>query len=185
MKNTRSHAPIAEVLAAAGVANHHSRTVTPHDEEDRWMRRRQMSVARMDDKRDRRRDCAEPGWCGIDGSFEDDGQDSTSAGHSWETRGRSRDADEEADTEEETRVTLRRREAKIRARARELRKGPRSYRVANPDRTNTAPQNFSEKYEMWQPGGRQTKSASRNSLEHDEAYMLTQEVLAYSFGGNT
>ena len=182
MKNTRSHAPIAEVLAAADVPSHHSRVQASHDDEDHWMRRRQRSLERMQDRRDKRRECPEPGWCGIDGSFEEDVQDTTSAGHSWETRGRSRDADEEADTEEDTRVVLRRREAKIRARARDLKRGPRSYRVANPDRNHAPDENFSKKFELWQPDRRQTKTHAHK--EHDEAYMLTQEVLAYSFNGN-
>lgn len=98
MKNTRSHAPIAEVLAAADVPAYAPRAVRSHDDEDHWMRRRQRSLERMQAKRDKRRTCPEPGWCGVD---DEGSQETASAGHSWESRGRSRDADEEADTEED------------------------------------------------------------------------------------
>ena len=181
MKNARGHAPIAEVLDAAGVPTYIPRGTHSHDDEERWMTRRQRSLERMQARRDKRR-CTEPGWCDVESPSEERSQE-TAGGTSWESRGRKgHEADEEADSEEEERITRRIREAKIRARANNLKKMPRSYRVVNPDRGHP-PDDFREKYAIWHPNSQPTMSSSK-SIDHDEAYMLTQEVLEYTFGKN-
>lgn len=180
MKNTRGHAPIAEVLGAAGVPTFIPREARSHDDEERWMTRRDKSLERMQTKREKRR-CTESEWCDVEVPYDERSQE-THGGTSWESRGRrSHDADAE-DTEEEERITRRIREAKIRARANNQRKAPRSYRVVNPDKSHP-PDEFRDKYEVWHPGRRPTISSNK-SVEHDEAYMLTQEVLAYTFGND-
>lgn len=180
MKNTRAHAPIEEVLDAAGVPSYIPRGIQSHDDEDRWMMRRDRSLERMQAKRDKRR-CDEPDWCGDDTTVEERSQETGGGTTSWESRGRGRSPYADADDEDaEVEARRRVREARIRAKANNLKKAPRSYHVANPDRNHTP---SSEKYAVWHPDRRPTVS-SRKSAEHDEAYMLTQEVLSYSFGGN-
>ena len=63
-----------------------------------------------------------------------------------------------------------------------MKRRPRSYRVANPDRHHTPPKSFSEKYDQWQPERQPTMK--RDSDDQDEAYMLTHELVAHSFGGS-
>ncbi|KAI0091040.1 AhpC/TSA antioxidant enzyme-domain-containing protein, partial [Irpex rosettiformis] len=55
MRHTRSHAPIVEVLDAAGVPTYTLRSVQSHDDEERWMTRRRRSLDRMQAKREKRR----------------------------------------------------------------------------------------------------------------------------------
>ena len=62
MKNTRSHAPILEVLAAAEVPPYYShasagtsRSMLPIQDEEAWMRDRQRSLDRMRQKKEMRR----------------------------------------------------------------------------------------------------------------------------------
>ena len=192
MRNTRAHAPITEVLDAAGVPTYTPRALSNNDE-DLWTRHPPRSLERTQTRRERRRQCKEPGWCDVETPYDA----GSSEGGSWESRerereqqrdnrGRStvRDAAEDADTEEDRRVTLRRvNQAKLRANGNNAKMGPRSYRIANPDSDRTRPHrsNSDNKYDLWQPQAQ--RASTDRSTEQDDAYMLTQEVLAYSFGG--
>lgn len=175
MKNTRAHAPILDVVAAAGVQPYAS--AYRDDASSTWIQRR---------KSDRTaRDCATPEWCGAD---DDASAQRSATSTSWESdarRRRAREAAEDADTEEE-RARVRRQRVH-RARAQNLKKAPRSYRVANPDRVRppAGRTGSTDKYEMWRPAGAPQLTEPAYGRDHEEAYMLTQEVLAYSFGGHT
>ncbi|KAI0072759.1 hypothetical protein K474DRAFT_1604503 [Panus rudis PR-1116 ss-1] len=76
MKNTRSHAPITDVLHAAGVRSSHyytrrgintARSMHHIEDEDQWMRERDRDLARMRNKKEMRRaGSRNANYCGPD-----------------------------------------------------------------------------------------------------------------------
>lgn len=208
MRTTRGHAPIQDVLDAAGVRQHapqaHSHYI---HEEDYWPARSYNDMGtvgssrrdagstrdkRMD--RDRERVCMECGPGASEPTYEyattsqrfvdlNPKQDARVGvvGH----RDEGEDADNETE-EDRTRMTVRT-QPRARTRSNNLKKGIRSYHVANPDRDRDRrrppPQRAEsyEKHDLWSPPAAALDEYGRKH-EHDPAYMLTHEVLSYSFG---
>ena len=193
MKNTRAHAPILDVLAAAGV---HGLTPPPtvHRREDSETWRGRRSEERAGSKREKR-SCDLPEFCNIENPYDRPSRRSTSTRRSASTTRRSgeerrrhvRDVvTTDGETEEERereRASARRRtsDTTTRSRPSNVKKAPRSYRVANPDRVRPPRSESTEKYEVWRP---KNAPKTMSDYEADEAYMLTHEVLAYSFSNN-
>lgn len=188
MKNTRSHAPILDVLAAAGVRIYVPPRPTHRNssEDDSWPRGRAAETR----EKGRDRDCDDPEYCGEDEMGYDSGRKQRVVAKTTSTSRRHvRDVASELDTDSERereQLEARRRVALARARAQQqhLKKAPRSYRVANPDRERPHPgrAQSAEKHDAWRPSAKAPQL--RDFERDDEAYMLTHEVLAYSFGGN-
>lgn len=134
MTTTRSHAPIREVLRAAGYhralsavgTKPEGHSLSP-DEEDLWMEERRRSLARMQVKREKRRgfetqatslpELYEPEL----GYGSDTGSGSVSANGSWTSN-----VDKEVQT-------VQRRERPSRERSGPQRRGTKRLQVANPD----------------------------------------------------
>jgi hypothetical protein len=182
MKTTRGHAPILEVVAAAGVQVYAPRSMH-HDsvEADAW----RQHVYSSDSKREKRRDCDNPEWCNADMPYEGGTKrsGSTTAGRAASRR-QIREVTEDTDSEGGRERPRQQQQAALgRSPAQHVKKSPRTYRVANPDRVHPARTKSTEKYEMWRPSKTITDQTQDGfNREEDEAYMLTHEVLSYAFG---
>ena len=142
MTTTRSHAPIREVLRAAG----YRRVVSPgatgygglaltHEEEEVWMQDRRRSLARMRAKREKRREvgtAGEPDVYGPElGYGSDAGSGSVSANGSWSSGAEKRELQERvAKKQEREREREREHDRSVRSKQKRQR---RSLQVANPD----------------------------------------------------
>lgn len=142
MTTTRSHAPIREVLRAAG----YHRVVSPgppgygglnypHDEEEVWMQDRRRSLARLRAKREKRRlvgTAPEPEVYGPElGYGSDAGSGSVSVNGSWASSTEKRELQEQlAKKQERERERGREQERSVRSKQKRQR---RSLQVANPD----------------------------------------------------
>ena len=185
MRNTRTHAPILEVVAAAGVQVYASRGVQRDSADSSpW---RQHVYATTTSRRQKRRECESTEYCDSDACCSSSRKRS---GSSAACRGASRrhlgDAAEEADSEGERDRQQQQQQRKAvlaRNRANGHRKSPR-IRVANPDRVHPPRSQSTEKYEMWRPSKAAVAKQAQDEYdrEDDDAYMLTHEVLSYSFG---
>ncbi|GJE96261.1 AhpC/TSA antioxidant enzyme-domain-containing protein [Phanerochaete sordida] len=185
MKNTRSHAPILDVIAAAGVQMYAPRPPRASEDDDNWRGRREPE---RKSSRKPTRDCDDPEYCGTDeGGYEAKRVDDRRKRSTANSRRHVREVVEELDSTEDERerehLEARRKAVIARARAKELKKGPRSYRVANPDRPHGAPRgNSTDKYSdaPWRPSA---QAPQIGALQHDEeGYMIMHEALSYSFG---
>lgn len=200
MKTTRGHAPILEVLAAAGVQIYSPRSVRQDSAASANDWRQHVYVPQSSPsgngggRREKRRDCDDAELCGVVGTTPTSSPKhfASSAVAARQVSRRQvpnpEDADSEGDRDRErpriatTTTTQQRQAALERARAHRAKKGPRTVRVANPDRKRTQ---STEKYEVWRPSkevvvGNETQNGYER--EEDEAYMLTHEMLSYSFG---
>ncbi|KAJ3549003.1 hypothetical protein NM688_g5225 [Phlebia brevispora] len=95
--------------------------------------------------------------------------------------------DADADTEDDRRRVDRRMHSRPqpRARSNNVRKGVRTYRVTNPDRKRPRISRSSsyEKHDLWHPSASATiNEFGAKNQDYDAAYMLTHEVLSYTFG---
>ena len=186
MKYTRNHAPILSVLAASGLqiypTSHQddSQTTLGVDDEDQWMRDRDKSLDRMQAKRERRRrGPRDAGWNEEDvvAPAYDSESGTASVSGSWElspkrpSTGPSERMERAASEHLRSVGTTRARRSK-----------PKRFHVSNPDHGD-------EEFNPYAPE-KEWRSGSTNALAHagryarnEEAYMLTHDALAYSFGG--
>ena len=197
MRTTRAHAPILSVLAAAGV-HHHTRysRVLPHVDATWSSAGTQRSTRSIDrapththshhnHRKESRQDCRECGTI-VEEPYTNLVDLTVDATTGWEPRSPGRDAGEEADTEDDRITRSRRLQQRARTRPNNLKKGTRSYKVANPDRRRAPPHARSasyEKHDLWSPPATAINDFGRKH-ENDAAYLLTHEVLSYSFGHN-
>lgn len=188
MISTRSHAPIREVVAEAGVQTYHkpsaggtSRSALQEDE-DTWMQNRDKSMAKLRGKRDKRRDVGwgtEEGYDGHDESGDDD--ETTIISESWGGMGHGKKPSTDIETEDDhyytspprEQRTIKRQPPPGRTDRRTTKKTTREFHVSNPDHD----QSYS--YGRREMRKQDPKKYGRNQ---EEAYMLTHDALAYSFG---
>ncbi|KAH8100952.1 AhpC/TSA antioxidant enzyme-domain-containing protein, partial [Cristinia sonorae] len=201
MKYTRNHAPILGVLAAAGMQiyptsrdDDDSQTTLGAEEDDQWAQDRERAARSKHGKRTRRRDGS--GWNEEDvvAPEYDSETGSASVSGSWELSPRRAvsDPSERIERSESDHVPSRTRgsnTASAAARGRRSRQTARRFHVSNPDHGEDYYPYEGEKEELW-------RSGSSNALargggggggkygRNDEAYMLTHDALAYSFGGS-
>lgn len=196
MKYTSDHAPILGVLAASGLqiyATSHqedSQSTLGIEDEDQWMRDRDKSLDRMNARRERRRRGdvrrEESGWNEDDVVAPDGDSESgtASVSGSWELSPKrvSRSSDPSYRTTERTESESRLQRSTPTARARRTNKTPRRFHVSNPDHGDDYHPYSQGKEDVWRSGSTNALSREGTYGRNDEAYMLTHDALAYSFG---
>lgn len=208
MKNTRSHAPIVEVLAAADVppyysqpSNGTSRSMLPIQDEEDWMRERQRSLDRMRAKKEMRRGGRAPkGYVNeYDGDHQDNSEEEPDT-HSLHEHDPWNDRDENANAwsppppkkrrpshERHGEVLADREENRDHRQYKSQRKkqsGHAGFHASNPDPDyQYTPQYEVEKRDMWRADLAKMPSKYASSRDRDrDAYMLTHDALSYSYG---
>lgn len=193
MKYTRNHAPILGVLSASGLqiypTSHQSDSQSTlgdeMEDEDQWMQQRDKSLDRMHAKRERRRRGTNrsEGWNEEDvvaaPDYESDSGTASASG-SWELSPKRAAGSDPSERMERAESEHLRSTGLTRAPRRTPRRPTRRH-VSNPDHGDEDYGYDQEKEVEW-------RSGSTNALSHggryrnDEAYMLTHDALAYSFG---